>query len=178
MRTPMTRRKKINRREFIAGSSSAIIAATTVPARSETTEPSKSPPSSHPPQFQSPSGSLIPFSQHDLLAQGQIRTFTGDYLPEIAFPLGGIGTGTVSLGGRGDLRDWEIFNRPNKGKALPFTFVALWIRSQGKTPVVKVVEVAPQPPFHGAHGYPRAAGHGLPHMKGARFRGGLSLGRN
>ena len=33
----------------------------------------------------------------------------------IAFPLGGIGTGTISLGGRGNLRDWEIFNRPDKG---------------------------------------------------------------
>ena len=30
-------------------------------------------------------------------------------------PIGGIGTGTVSLGGRGDLRDWEIMNRPAKG---------------------------------------------------------------
>ncbi|MDR1949407.1 MAG: hypothetical protein LBQ38_08445, partial [Spirochaetaceae bacterium] len=26
-----------------------------------------------------------------------------------AFPLGGIGTGTISLGARGDLRDFEIF---------------------------------------------------------------------
>ena len=24
-----------------------------------------------------------------------------------------LGTGTVSLGGRGNLQDWEIFNRPN-----------------------------------------------------------------
>ena len=35
----------------------------------------------------------------------QQRTFTGQALQEIAFPLGGIGTGCVSLGGRGDLRD-------------------------------------------------------------------------
>ena len=53
------------------------------------------------------------------------RTFTGAALKEIAFPLGGIGTGTVSLGGRGDLRDWEIFNRPAKGTHLPYTFFAL-----------------------------------------------------
>ena len=30
----------------------------------------------------------------------------------LTFPLGGIGTGTVSLGARGNFRDWEIFNRP------------------------------------------------------------------
>jgi uncharacterized protein (DUF608 family) len=29
-------------------------------------------------------------------------------------PIGGIGTGTVSLGGRGDLRQWEIMNIPGK----------------------------------------------------------------
>jgi non-lysosomal glucosylceramidase len=30
-------------------------------------------------------------------------------------PLGGIGTGTVSINGRGSLVDWEIMNRPAKG---------------------------------------------------------------
>ncbi len=30
--------------------------------------------------------------------------YTGESLREIAFPLGGIGTGTLSLGGRGQLR--------------------------------------------------------------------------
>ena len=44
-----------------------------------------------------------------------LRTYTGRHLRRIALPLGGIGTGTVSLGGRGNLRDWEIVNRPAKG---------------------------------------------------------------
>ena len=46
----------------------------------------------------------------------------------LAFPLGGIGTGNVSLGARGELRDWEIFNSPAKGNSLPNTFFALWAR--------------------------------------------------
>ena len=45
-----------------------------------------------------------------------------------AFPLGGIGTGNVSIGARGDLRDWEIANRPDKGTRLPFTFFAIRVR--------------------------------------------------
>jgi uncharacterized protein (DUF608 family) len=41
----------------------------------------------------------------------------------LAFPLGGIGTGSISLGGRGQLRDWEIYNRPDKGRAPQMCFL-------------------------------------------------------
>ena len=37
-----------------------------------------------------------------------------EYLKEISFPLGGIGSGCIGLAGNGRLVDWEIFNRPNK----------------------------------------------------------------
>lgn len=51
--------------------------------------------------------------------------YTGDYLNEIRFPIGGIGTGSVSLAGSGALVDWEIFNRPNKGSLNPYTGFAV-----------------------------------------------------
>ncbi|NLE43464.1 MAG: hypothetical protein GX620_01980 [Chloroflexi bacterium] len=44
-----------------------------------------------------------------------LKHYDQNHLARIAMPLGGIGTGTVSLGGRGDLRDWELMNRPGKG---------------------------------------------------------------
>ena len=44
-----------------------------------------------------------------------LKTYDRDHVEKIALPLGGIGTGTVSLGGRGNLMDWEIMNRPAKG---------------------------------------------------------------
>lgn len=53
----------------------------------------------------------------------------GEFLREIAFPLGGLGTGSVSLDGRGGLRDWEIYGRPNKNTELEYTFPALWVRT-------------------------------------------------
>ena len=43
-----------------------------------------------------------------------LTRYDAAHLQEIALPLGGIGTGTVSLGGRGELRDWEIMNVPAK----------------------------------------------------------------
>ena len=55
-----------------------------------------------------------------------------DHLGRIALPLGGIGTGTVPLGGRGDLRDWEIVNRPAKGFVPRRTFFALYAKPAGR----------------------------------------------
>ena len=43
-----------------------------------------------------------------------LKHYDQDHLSKIAMPIGGIGTGTISLGGRGDLRLWEIMNVPGK----------------------------------------------------------------
>ncbi len=100
------------------------------------------------------------------------RTFRGDALREIAFPLGGIGTGTVSLGGFGNLRDWEIFNRPNKGGVLPFTFGSMRLSGGGLAkPLIRVLERQPQPPFTGGFGAHREQGLGLPRFRNAVFTG-------
>ena len=44
-----------------------------------------------------------------------LKTYEGLNLEKVRMPLGGIGTGTISLSGRGGLVDWEIFNEPSKG---------------------------------------------------------------
>jgi len=56
-----------------------------------------------------------------------------DDATEVAFLLGGIGTGNISIGSRGDLRDMEIFNEPNKGVKPPFTFFTIWSKEDGKS---------------------------------------------
>ncbi len=61
-------------------------------------------------------------------------TYAGDNLREIAFPLGGIGTGCISLDGRGAFRDWEIYGRPNKNTLMEMTFPALFVREIGSAP--------------------------------------------
>src|SRR5262249_50207769 len=102
---------------------------------------------------------------------GPLRSYAGAAAAEVAFPLGGIGTGTVSLGGRGELRDWEIFKRPAKRRILPFTFAALWVKPEGASPLLRVVEGQIQPPFTGWNGFSRESGQGLRHFQKATLTG-------
>jgi len=113
----------------------------------------------------------LPYAQTDLRRVGKMRSFTGAQLDQIAFPLGGIGTGTVSLGGRGNLRDWEIHNRPGKNKFLPITFFAGWFKEDGTEPVARVLERRVLPPYHNGHGYDRSALQGVARLEEATFRG-------
>ncbi len=106
------------------------------------------------------------------------RNFTGRNLKEIAFPLGGIGTGTVSLGGRGQLRDWEIFNRPDKGNELSYAFPAVWAKVGNGKPTARVLESRLLPPYErnesglGSENVP-----GLPRFAEATFTGAYPFAR-
>ncbi|MBZ5545426.1 MAG: hypothetical protein LAO07_17395 [Acidobacteriia bacterium] len=105
------------------------------------------------------------------------RTFTGRNLKMIAFPLGGIGTGTVSLGGRGQLRDWEIFNRPDKGNSPDYCFAAIWAQAKGRKPVARVLEARLEPPYEGESGLGASNVPGLPRLASATFTGAYPFAR-
>jgi non-lysosomal glucosylceramidase len=111
----------------------------------------------------------------DMPWRSKLRRFSGESLREVAFPLGGIGTGTISLGGRGNLQDWEIFNRPAKGKNLPYTFFALWARPEGGSKVARVLERRLLPPYQAGSGLPTSQVSGLPRLREAIFTGGYPL---
>jgi uncharacterized protein (DUF608 family) len=99
------------------------------------------------------------------------RVFSGPKLRMIAFPLGGLGTGTVSLGGRGQLRDWEIFNRPDKGNAPDYCFPSIWAKVDGRKPVARVLEARIEPPYEGESGLGARNVPGLPRLAEATFKG-------
>ena len=82
----------------------------------------------------------IPYSRQELFARGPQPTYTGRNLDEIAFPLGGIGAGMVTLGGWGQLRDWEIRNRPAKGSTVPEAFFTIQTRVGKNAPITKVIQ--------------------------------------
>lgn len=124
------------------------------------------------------------YTQEDLYRSRPLSPYRGRKLSQIAFPLGGIGTGSVSLSGTGALVDWEIFNRPNVGSTLPYTFFTLWAQAEGQTPVCRVVQGPPQPPFSGSgpgtyrgfgFGVNRDTGAGLPHFRESVFHGEYPL---
>jgi non-lysosomal glucosylceramidase len=75
------------------------------------------------------------------------RVYSGEKLKMIAFPLGGVGAGSLSLGGRGQLRDWEIFNKPNKGFSPNYALPAIWVRAGNAKPVARVLEARILPPY-------------------------------
>lgn len=106
---------------------------------------------------------------------GYPRVFRGRQLAMIAFPLGGVGAGSLALGGRGQLRDWEIFSRPNKGYAPTYAFPAIWARSGNQKPVARVLESRILPPYEGATGLGSNNAPGLSRMASATFTGEYPL---
>ena len=91
-----------------------------------------------------------------------------EHLARVALPLGGIGTGTVSLGGRGNLQDWEIVNRPAKGFNGGQALFALYACEEGGLAVSRALEGILQPPYEGAFGSTTPY-HGLPRFRQCSF---------
>ncbi len=103
------------------------------------------------------------------------RVFTGRQLKMIAFPLGGVGAGSLSLGGRGQLRDWEIFNRPNKGFSPPYAFPSIWVQTGAAKPIARVLEARILPPYEGQDGLGSNNSPGLSRIETATFTGEYPL---
>jgi len=103
------------------------------------------------------------------------RAFTGSQLSQISFPLGGVGAGSIGLGGRGQLRDWQIFNRPDRGNAPGYVFPAIRVDRGARGPFVSVLEARLQPPYQGAFGLGSRSAPGLQRLESARFTGEFPL---
>jgi non-lysosomal glucosylceramidase len=167
---PKHRRSPSGRREFLKRS---LLAAAAVPvvvpeAEAQTPAPATNQPSA--PRAASPAAPAAPRVAYP-------RTFAGAQLSEISFPLGGVGAGCIGLGGRGQLRDWEIFNRPAQGNSPSYAFPAIRVDDGTRAPFVSVLEARLQPPYQGAFGMGSQNAPGLQRLQGATFTGEFPLAR-
>ncbi len=111
-----------------------------------------------------------------------LKSYDKSHLAQIALPLGGIGTGTVSLGGRGELRDWEIMNVPAKkfstvqtGNNAPF--FAIYMKAKDEAPVSSLL-AGPLYPHEYLHAEGRPVNHhGFPRFAEASFSAAYPFGQ-
>ena len=110
-----------------------------------------------------------------------LRTYDGERLRRIKMPIGGIGTGTISLCGRGALVDWQIRNKPDIGFT-PETSrasTAFWLRIE--TPDGRVTVRLLEGPldtmlYEGEEGSPEP-NHGFPRFSDCAFEASYPLAR-
>lgn len=111
-----------------------------------------------------------------------LKRYSRTHLRQIALPIGGIGTGTVSLGGRGELRDWEIMNVPAKKYSGTMTgnnapFFAVYVHAAGATPSTTLL-VGPLYDEEYLHYEGRPVNHhGLPRFEDASFSAAYPFGQ-
>ncbi len=110
-----------------------------------------------------------------------LTRYDENHLLRIAMPLGGIGTGTVSLGGRGDLRDWELGSRPAKG-FIPHArsispFFSVWAKDEQGHTFTRAMEGALDPAEYEGPSGSTAANHGLPRFSRCSFAAAYPLGQ-
>ncbi len=106
-----------------------------------------------------------------------MRSYDEHHLDKISLPLGGVGTGTIGLGGRGDLRDFELGNRPAKGFRPGTAFFAVRVSRSGSSAVARVLEgPLGANDFEGPAGS-STANHGLPRFARATFDAAYPFGQ-
>ncbi len=114
-----------------------------------------------------------PYSRKELYSFGKQKTYKGEETQKIAFPLGGIGAGSVCLNGYGGLSYFSIRNNPETGGSgwNSNAFAALHI--PGKNPLTRMCE-GPVPSnivWNGGGTGPSQAKDGFPRFRNSSFTG-------
>ena len=110
-----------------------------------------------------------------------LKKYDQEHTSKIALPVGGIGTGTVSLGGRGNLQDWEIMNRPAKGYnpgsgRNNSAFFTLFTEVDRKKDLRLLEGPVPLYQYEGSSGAIET-NHGLPRFKEVTFEAAYPFGQ-
>lgn len=121
-----------------------------------------------------------------------MKIYRGEDAREVALPIGGIGTGCISLAGNGRLVDWEIFNHPDKGRNNGYSHFAIKASKQGEVIDARVMQGPVQERLSGNYHLTKRlkklhAGFGfgpdcetlagMPHFRETAFTGDYPFGR-
>lgn len=126
------------------------------------------------------------------------KIYRGDMRREISFPVGGIGAGCIGLDGYGRLRDWEIYNRPNKLSLNGYSHFAVRAERDGQLLDARIMNADLPPTYMGesmsapsnfgnqdghslrsnyGFGPGRALLTGMPHFKDCAFEGAFPFAK-
>jgi len=113
--------------------------------------------------------------------------YSGKKTACISFPLGGIGSGCIGLGGNGRFLDVELDNAPNKDSNGAFTHFAVKAEREGRIVDARVLMGDLQPPYIGhtdrplytgfGFGPDRGSMAGMPHFERCVFTGEFPVAR-
>jgi uncharacterized protein (DUF608 family) len=112
----------------------------------------------------SPTPELIPEINRE-----NVIIYSGDSLKNIGVPVGGIGTGDILIGGRGNIRALEIFNRSAMNDQPYMTFFSLWYQEKDKPADAKILEGPVPVDISGPYGITRRQLEGIPRFRKTRF---------
>ena len=103
---------------------------------------------------------------------GGLPVYTGESLRNIFYPLGGIGTGNLLIGGRGNILEFEIFNRAQRDELPPYmTFFSIWFDDGVNDPASMILERRHFDNFTNGFGVPRQQLSGIPRFDEVRWTG-------
>ncbi|PQZ54568.1 MULTISPECIES: GH116 family glycosyl-hydrolase [unclassified Microbacterium] len=114
-----------------------------------------------------------PMMTHEVAWPAQ-RRYSGDALRRVVMPLGGIGTGTIGLGGNGRLTDWEIGDHPATGAAPRIAHVVARVSGPTGTTITALEGPLDDADVDGPFGA-RIMNHGLPRFREAEFAAAYPL---
>lgn len=110
-----------------------------------------------------------------------LKHYEGRYTEKIALPIGGIGTGNISIGGNGQWKDVEIMNKPGMGfygavnsKQAPY-FVIYTETGAGQKKTKTLMGPIPPSEYAGSEGS-RSPNHGLPRFAQSSFDAAYPFG--
>lgn len=109
---------------------------------------------------------LFLFTALSCFGDQEDNRYSEENLSSLRVPVGGVGTGNLLLGGRGNIEFVEVFNQPDRQRRLEKTFFALWVQQGNNAPAAKLLERELFPPYtESTHKYV----YGLPRMGRAEF---------